>query len=631
MNLNQIFLAFVVAQLLSVAGQVSNLLPYLAIDEVEGTLANVVRYNLEGSKLPSISMSKSDSYEDSLVIGSEYSLNVIDFGAIPDDSLDDSSAFIKAIDAAEGDDISIIQVPTGVYDFYRGVDLKTNIVIEGGDQNSTIITWHQNDSKHMFSAEGEFNNLLTNVAIKNLTLRGSGVETMGDCIHLESVINYLIQNTTLSDCGSGPHGAAIYARNTLDGKIMHNKIVHAKNGYLNPFHFDPETRTIGGSKNILIAYNVITDSVEDGIHPVNGTNNKIIGNTVIDSGDDNIDTFNERNIVIENNTIIMNTNSAHVMGFELGDGSEDILLKGNKVIGGALYAINISSDTKNFEPRINRNVTIFGNEVRQTVQGCVRILLAEDVTITDNKFEQCNTSATLVESNAIRIKERVSNLSITNNVIEYFSGKGRSGIFVDNSNSIEITNNSIRAKASSTGECIGIILRPLTDDILISNNDLGDCGCKIRNGSDGDNVTITNSFTVSSNFDGNSYTLSGRSQSVKVASFVINPEQSVGIELACREAGQVELTLPKNMIDGIHTVTAIAENSTNSLKFEQTASDSASNTIRFTVPATAHSLEINGIMVVPEFPAIAIMMLALASLFAIIGFRIIIEHNRGFR
>jgi phosphate transport system substrate-binding protein len=114
----------------------------------------------------------------------------------------------------------------------------------------------------------------------------------------------------------------------------------------------------------------------------------------------------------------------------------------------------------------------------------------------------------------------------------------------------------------------------------------------------------TNTFAVSSSLDGESYTANGISKTVNATSLTIKPKESVTIEFD--SAGEVELTLPKAMIDGITTISA----GTSMVTYEQVSTSSSASTIKFTVPEGADSVEIRGAMVVPEFPIVMAMILA---------------------
>lgn len=417
-----------------------------------------------------------------------YQFSLLDFGAVPNDGIIDTNAFREAIKMT-ANNTKTIYIPAGIYDLDRRIRLPSNFTIEGQSQNNTILVWHTNYyakralDEHVLHAEGMVDNPLTNITIKNLTIKGAGADQMGNCIKLKWVTNYLINNTKLSGCGPRANGAAIFTTSTSDGKVTHNIIDTSRNGYLTP-------QTEGGSKDILIAYNRVSNSVDDGIHPQNGTNNKVIGNIVIDSGDDNIDVFYENNTLIENNTVIMNSNSKTIPGFEIGDGSTNILLNGNRVIGGAAYGINIASHTLDFVSslNINRNITISDNLISQTNFGCIRVTDAEDVQIIKNNLEACNTGDTL-EGYGIRIDETATNTSLINNSIEYYGVASSSGINIDNSHFVEIISNIIKVKVVSV-EAFGIKLKSLTDNVLIRDNDLKMCGCVIRNESIGDNIII---------------------------------------------------------------------------------------------------------------------------------------------
>ena len=82
----------------------------------------------------------------------------------------------------------------------------------------------------------------------------------------------------------------------------------------------------------------------------------------------------------------------------------------------------------------------------------------------------------------------------------------------------------------------------------------------------------------------------------------INDAESV--EVAFEGQGEVELTLPKAMIDGIASITAGGDE----IKFEQVDVGMAT-TVRFTVPQDA-TIEITGARVVPEFGELAAVALA---------------------
>src|SRR5581483_588090 len=121
-------------------------------------------------------------------------------------------------------------------------------------------------------------------------------------------------------------------------------------------------------------------------------------------------------------------------------------------------------------------------------------------------------------------------------------------------------------------------------------------------------------FTVSSTLDGNSYSISGKSTAnVKATSFTISPTTK-SVKVQIQGQGEVELTLPKNMISGITMVMAGGQQIT------PTKTETADSTaIKFTVPQNTDSVDIVGTTVVPEFGTIAALLMAI-SIAAIIGY-----------
>jgi len=175
------------------------------------------------------------------------------------------------------------------------------------------------------------------------------------------------------------------------------------------------------------------------------------------------------------------------------------------------------------------------------------------------------------------------------------------------------------AKGSLSGEAPNITYEP---DSNFSGTDT--FAFRVNDGSlDSDIATISitinevrsleiEPFTVSSTFDGNSYAISGISESVQVIAFTINPNQSVEIELDGE--GEMELTLPKILVDGIYTVMSEGQN----IPFEETSITPTTTTIRFSITGPTDSVEIIGTTVVPEFSTIMAFVLAMSFL-AVLG------------
>lgn len=119
-------------------------------------------------------------------------------------------------------------------------------------------------------------------------------------------------------------------------------------------------------------------------------------------------------------------------------------------------------------------------------------------------------------------------------------------------------------------------------------------------------------FMTTATLDGSSYTINGMSKTVMGASVNVDPLKSVNIQF--NGSGDVQLTLPTSMIEGIHTIKA----GDNTIQFTQVSTSPSSTTIKFTVPADSTSVQIMGAKVVPEFSTIVTIILGI-SLIAVIG------------
>lgn len=115
---------------------------------------------------------------------------------------------------------------------------------------------------------------------------------------------------------------------------------------------------------------------------------------------------------------------------------------------------------------------------------------------------------------------------------------------------------------------------------------------------------------------GADYMVTAKSSYVKATSINIVPKTSVMISVVGN--GKLELSLPKNMIDGIYSVSATDLNgSRKDIQFHQ--EDSAKvKIVTLDVPSGTRTLSISGATVVPEFD-VPILAIAAASMFILIA------------
>src|SRR5437867_9800415 len=125
-------------------------------------------------------------------------------------------------------------------------------------------------------------------------------------------------------------------------------------------------------------------------------------------------------------------------------------------------------------------------------------------------------------------------------------------------------------------------------------------------------IKATSDISATATLGDQTYTITGISSDSKLTSATIN--SGISIKIDFDKAGDVELTLPKNMIDGISTVKA----GDNSVEFQTISSSESASTIKFVVPEGSSSVEISGTTVVPEFGTLVAIVLG-SLLIGVIG------------
>ncbi|MEW6603632.1 MAG: plastocyanin/azurin family copper-binding protein [Thermoproteota archaeon] len=153
------------------------------------------------------------------------------------------------------------------------------------------------------------------------------------------------------------------------------------------------------------------------------------------------------------------------------------------------------------------------------------------------------------------------------------------------------------------------------------NGGTGGNGGNTTDGNGTNGGTEPTPFAITASIDGNDYEISG-SGDVAATAATINAGQSVEIEFD--GGGAVEVTLPKDMIDGINTVQV----GTETITHEVVSENDTSTTISFTVPEEDTTVTILADVVVPEFPVIAAILAA--TIAAIIGYTRFARSGTGF-
>jgi len=127
---------------------------------------------------------------------------------------------------------------------------------------------------------------------------------------------------------------------------------------------------------------------------------------------------------------------------------------------------------------------------------------------------------------------------------------------------------------------------------------------------------------VTATLDGKSYDITVKSATSKATTATIQSGESLTIMFD--KPGEVELTIPKTVIDGINNVAAGGT----TIDLPPPTTNGDSSTIKFTVPAGSTTVVIKGATVVPEFPVIAAILAG--TIAGIIGFTRFARSSTGF-
>jgi len=231
--------------------------------------------------------------------------DITDYGAIPDDQIDDARAFVKILSAHPSN--MQIRIPSGTFLINTSIDLRNNdnVTILGEGSRSIIkLTTQDNiirvESKNIvikdLALDGNSrysraanDGITTGFHANNLLLQNVYIHnTTGHAIQVLASKNAIINNCRFENIGfegvnSHISGGAI-CLNSVDGaRITNNQI--------NGFFGDGGIFTSGGgvmgfTKNVLIDNNTITGGHTDegsGIHIWQGTNLIITNNIIHDS------------------------------------------------------------------------------------------------------------------------------------------------------------------------------------------------------------------------------------------------------------------------------------------------------------------------------------------------------------
>lgn len=449
----------------------------------------------------------------SMITGSP--ANVVDYGAVADNTTDSISAIQSAINGN-----AVVYLPEGIYRttttlsipagktlfgpgtiHYTGTSRAIsvtgdNVTIDGitvyGEYNDVFLS----GSVGIYCNQTTFSPTLNIVITNNLTIKNVTIYNFGNSgIRGDWWVNFTIFNCTISNCGQ--HG--ILVTSPRYGKISNNTIYNITPGQTNSGY------GLSLSRNASVLVNGVPTSLTTTQAPV--PFDCFISNNLIYSIKNYvaIDLHSGNNITIIGNTIQacqIGINLEHATNGANQATCDNITITGNNIygdsgatVGYAWFSAGIYIDAQSGAGEIAQNISITGNSFRNhgadtsspfsgARSGVIYLTFVRGVNITGNSFQT-------PRGRCVSIYEDATNVTISgNNVDTLAANDGIQTAFdlTDGSGQATINNNTIYATggyavgsvAISTGKGIKVG----ADNLLTGGVEMGDSATlnRIRGG-----------------------------------------------------------------------------------------------------------------------------------------------------
>jgi len=282
-------------------------------------------------------------------------IDVATFGAIPGDSIDDTTAINNAIAASTAADTVVLNA--GTYDVSNKIVTKAGLTMQGAG-NTTILRRTGNNTAPLLGIEN-----VSNVTLSNFTLDGNNNKKPSQGIYAATGSNINLHDLTIQNLaattGFGPHGI-YFDHNVTNSTIANNSISNIGTGS----QWGCGIRVAWYSSNNQVLNNTVANTGRGGILCNDQSTDLVIrNNTVTGSGgtglgievwggshravveDNHIDHWlsvdGSNDLAVRRNTISDHSGVYKYTGLELVDASNCVFTD-NVVDGGQQLGISIS-------------------------------------------------------------------------------------------------------------------------------------------------------------------------------------------------------------------------------------------------------------------------------------------------
>lgn len=348
-------------------------------------------------------------------------LSIVDFGATPDDTTDDTAAINQAITAARSQG-KIVFVPQGKFN-------HTSFYLNGAQmtgQGETSILYAPDPNSIQIILQGN-NPSLTNMKIVAATTTRSSTNKYS--VYMENATNYVVDRLTVD----GANDAGILSYRSSYGQITNN---HVQNTLADAIHIT------GGSHDIYIARNTVRNSGDDMIAVVSYNDGQC----------DNQSGYNMVfNVLIEDNDAAMQTGGRGISVV----GGKDVTIRNNTVSQSNMAGLYLASESSYSTCSVN-NIRIENNSFDSvsTGTGHPAILIYADATgqSIQNILFSNNTISNSPTKTGIEVRNVSTNVALISNI---FSNT-RDGIYKSSTGNVYCISNTFNGNVTPSTQCGGI-------------------------------------------------------------------------------------------------------------------------------------------------------------------------------
>ncbi|PKM50894.1 MAG: hypothetical protein CVV02_09250 [Firmicutes bacterium HGW-Firmicutes-7] len=319
-------------------------------------------------------------------------LNILDFGAIPNDGGDDSDAIRTAMFVLEKSNYNTIFIPNGVFDIGSTIILKNGVIIRGGEETTLLV---KANIKQLFDIS----------KCSNVTMKDMKIDNNGYLKHyvIFGVSTEVKENITIHNITSVNGGYNfLYTKNIKYFKVTNNKVYNTFHRGMNMYN----------PYDILVEGNLVDTTQHQFGISIEGGNSSV---------------FEQKKIVVKNNTI-KNVEDGGLAIRALNSSLADISVMNNTILNVGKAGIKVTIEV-NFDGTKISNIKVSDN----VINGFANNYAEAGITVSDYNG-----------------KQNVYNAEIVNNLI---TGGGKSvyGIRVQNSKDIKVNQNTIKGTFLDSG------------------------------------------------------------------------------------------------------------------------------------------------------------------------------------